>query len=227
MSDQRLRELERRWFRSGSVDDGVAYLTAGLRTGRVPAERLRLAARVGDPAASAVIGSHDLPGDLDGLIRWARELCVWGPAVNRRVGYAVAALAFPSWEKYCVELVPRWRDPGRRGRPRLDPRPGKLLASLRAWLVCPCAQHQAELRHWRNEAAEVVHLRPKNLRAKPALAAVHALIHAADAEAPEAVVRAFDLLYPEPAGRVVAAARELVVPWALGAADPLREHVTD
>ena len=44
MSDQRLRELERRWKESGSPDDEAAYLLERVRVGDLTRERLHLAA---------------------------------------------------------------------------------------------------------------------------------------------------------------------------------------
>ncbi len=51
MSDGRLRELERRWKESGSVDDGAAWLRARLRAGTIDRDRLLLAAYMGSPIA--------------------------------------------------------------------------------------------------------------------------------------------------------------------------------
>ena len=44
MSDQKLRDLERRWKETGSPDDEAAYLLERVRAGELSRERLELAA---------------------------------------------------------------------------------------------------------------------------------------------------------------------------------------
>ena len=52
MSDQRLRELERRWRETGSVEDEAAYLRERVRVGDLTQERLELAAYCGHEGAT-------------------------------------------------------------------------------------------------------------------------------------------------------------------------------
>lgn len=52
MSDQSLRELERRWKETGAVEDEAAYLLERVRVGALAQERLELAAYCGAAAAS-------------------------------------------------------------------------------------------------------------------------------------------------------------------------------
>lgn len=59
MSDQRLRDLERRWREGGSVEDEAAYLRERVRVGDLTHERLELAAYCGRAAAELCV---DLPG---------------------------------------------------------------------------------------------------------------------------------------------------------------------
>ena len=47
MSDNKLRELERRWKETGSVEDEAAYLLERVRAGELTQERLELAAYCG------------------------------------------------------------------------------------------------------------------------------------------------------------------------------------
>ena len=54
MSDQKLRELERRWRESGSVEDEAAYLRERVRVGDLTQERLELAAYCGHEGALRV-----------------------------------------------------------------------------------------------------------------------------------------------------------------------------
>lgn len=51
MSDARLRELERRWLESGSLEDQAAWLNARVAAGELARERLELAARCGHEGA--------------------------------------------------------------------------------------------------------------------------------------------------------------------------------
>jgi hypothetical protein len=84
MSDQRLRELERRWRETGSVEDEAAYLLERVRTGSLDREMLELAAYCGHPASNRCLGvegahNHDetLLGWVSGLARWGRDTLVW------------------------------------------------------------------------------------------------------------------------------------------------------
>lgn len=56
MSDERLRELERRWKETGSTEDEAAYLRERLRVGDLPLDRVELAAEAAYPAALLVVG---------------------------------------------------------------------------------------------------------------------------------------------------------------------------
>lgn len=58
MSDERVRELERRWRESGTVEDEAAYLRERVRVGDLSQERLELAALVGHKAAVDVVGEE-------------------------------------------------------------------------------------------------------------------------------------------------------------------------
>lgn len=57
MSDQRLRELERRWRETGAVVDEAAYLLERVRVGDLDLERLELAAYCGSAAAKQASGT--------------------------------------------------------------------------------------------------------------------------------------------------------------------------
>ncbi len=224
MSDALLRELERRWVRSGSAQDGEAFLRAALRAGRLAPERLALAAHLGDPSARALAPEATSPPSAAGepLARWVEGVASYGLAAARRAGLAVVRLALPEWERHSAYLAPRWRAVTARGRPRIDPRPGELVRALEGWLLAPEDAARAEaLRRARGEAAEVILLRTSSVRGRAALDAVRALLLAADGECGPATRAAEDLLYPDPAARVRAALAREVVPWALGLADPL------
>jgi hypothetical protein len=61
MSDARLRELERRWQESGSVEDEAALLAARTRAGQLEPCALRLQAYLGHPAARRALGEDPEP----------------------------------------------------------------------------------------------------------------------------------------------------------------------
>ncbi|MEZ6185460.1 MAG: hypothetical protein R3F62_10670 [Planctomycetota bacterium] len=56
MSDEGLRELERRWRQSGADEDGAAWFGARLRAGELSSCELRLQASLGDSAARLAYG---------------------------------------------------------------------------------------------------------------------------------------------------------------------------
>jgi hypothetical protein len=56
MSDERLRELERRWKETGSVDDEAKYLAERVRVGDLEKEMLELAAYCGHQGARLALG---------------------------------------------------------------------------------------------------------------------------------------------------------------------------
>ena len=73
MSDSRLRELERRFRKTGAVEDEAAYLLERVRVGDLAQEKLELAAYCGHEGArlaSGQIGSET----PDGLEEWIRGL---------------------------------------------------------------------------------------------------------------------------------------------------------
>lgn len=76
MSDQKLRELERRWGETGSVEDEATYLRELVRAGHLAQGRLQLAANCGCVAArmatlSETSGSEPVSSyqDLQALVR--------------------------------------------------------------------------------------------------------------------------------------------------------------
>ena len=76
MSDQKLRELERRWRETGSVEDEAAYLRERVRVGDLTQERLELAAYCGHEGARVAANSTAVNRDhfLLGLSQLSREL---------------------------------------------------------------------------------------------------------------------------------------------------------
>lgn len=92
MSDQRVRELERRWRETGAVVDRAAWLRERLRAGELEPARVELAAWVGDEAAQALVPEASTPGSLEDL---SRGLARWGEEPGRDVA---VRLYRPSWK---------------------------------------------------------------------------------------------------------------------------------
>lgn len=136
MSDERLRELERRFKETGSVEDEAAWLGERVRIGDLDEKRLRLAGYLGHPAALACLGvsqatwrtlwDEDLPGWIFSLESFGREALV-------RAGLAIAHAA----EEH-VEEAP-------------SARTAELLAAVEAWCREPdelLASRAWELSSW-------------------------------------------------------------------------------
>ncbi len=68
MSDERLRELERRFRASGAKEDEAAWMTERIRCGVLPSERARVAAILGDRASLLVIGDPEARGWKEALV---------------------------------------------------------------------------------------------------------------------------------------------------------------
>jgi len=98
MSDERLRELERRWKETGSPEDEAAYLLERVRAGDLSQERLELAAYCGHQAATRALGSS-APRTYQKLELWIRGLARWGVDPALRCSLALCTLL--------VESLPR------------------------------------------------------------------------------------------------------------------------
>lgn len=82
MSDEELRERERRWLITGALEDGVALLRERLRAGSLPPDRLELAAWAGSAAASQTLASPvEAPEEPE---RWVQGLLDLDPGEASR-----------------------------------------------------------------------------------------------------------------------------------------------
>lgn len=236
MSDTGLRELERRFRGSGSVEDETAWLVARLRAGDLQRDRLDFACWVGAPAAAAARrAAGGEPTDrLRHLLRRPR---------SRRAARSLAAVGslgrWPREPLVRLALVAGRQRIGGRSPEAWDDRFGRVgraFAVVEAWAVDPTRVAREEL-----EAAEDAADRaawgdhpetgePVDDPAETPVARV-AEFACMCATAPEA--RVPHLLHTALVVAEVweawdafcqAAARELV-PWALGYADPLRERI--
>lgn len=89
MSDERVRELERRWKETGTVEDESAYLLERLRIGDLPQEMLNLAAYCGHPAALNAI-KEDITIAISQCEIWVAGLTHWNKSITFRA--AIAAI---------------------------------------------------------------------------------------------------------------------------------------
>ncbi|MGE0707633.1 MAG: hypothetical protein AB7N76_08195 [Planctomycetota bacterium] len=229
MSDHGLRTLRRELAGGGGPEEEAELLLAALRAGALDPARVRLAARLGSAAAALIAAEHGWapapslaphPTAAE-LIAWSEPLADAGREAACRCGLALARLLLPEWERQSGRLHPRWRSPGTRGRPRLDPRPAELCHALEAWLRAPAPASEAALERAWAACEEVTFLRPEDWRARAGLTAVLVLLRAARADPAGAVRLGHDALHPHPAAALLAALRAEVLPWALGQRDPL------
>jgi hypothetical protein len=130
LSDERLRDLRRRWEASGQLEDEAAYLRERVRAGELTSDRLELAALCRHLGARAALGgaAPEPPPDDDWLHRSA---CAWGRSskpVAVRMALIAAELVLPDFEA---------TRPG-------EARPRRALKAAQAWLGAPSEEAAAE-----------------------------------------------------------------------------------
>lgn len=91
VSDERLRDLERRWHAGGSPQDDARLLLERLRGGQLAQDDVDLAALLGHPAACAALGRA--PGEL----RAVSDALAISDERRGRAALALAELALPAW----------------------------------------------------------------------------------------------------------------------------------
>jgi hypothetical protein len=105
MSDERGRELERRWSETGAVEDGAACLAERARRGDLSFERLEIAASCGCQPAIAVLG-RECP--LESVRAWATRIvdgCGREGAVRALLSVArLVAARLPAFDSAELEL---------------------------------------------------------------------------------------------------------------------------
>jgi hypothetical protein len=152
VTDHALRESERRWKETGSVEDEAVYLRERLRAGELPLDRLQLAAWLGSEAACLVVPEKPATGAPEDRVRAAADLGInrtnadlewwllglgnWGPETCVRAGLAVARLVLP----YCVPI---------------DDCDAALTAAEK-WIASPRGEHALEARRLAHAAIDLV-----------------------------------------------------------------------
>ena len=109
MSDARLRELERRWRESGSVEDEAAYLRERVRVGDLRQDRLELAAYCGHEAAariSGAMGPKDLVDWVRGLRAFGRE--TWVSSIHASLMARVSSWNDSPGRRALIDRLTQW-----------------------------------------------------------------------------------------------------------------------
>ena len=143
MSDSKLRELERRWRETGSVDDEAAYLRERVRVGDLTQERLELAAYCGHEgarrAAPAFVTFEADRGALAASLRWGKDAAI-------KLAVTAVQVALEHYGRRQLEpnpardyLAARRAELGYPPVQRIaDSGPPTLLAAVLSYLECPC-----------------------------------------------------------------------------------------
>lgn len=123
MSDERLRELERRWAATRDPGDEARLLAERLRARRVKRSRLELAAYVGHGPAIEALGEAAPVGDHVPWHRWrdALDETARGPLVRLTMAFILGHLR-------------------RKERP-IRPEALEAIEAVRRWADCPCEEH--------------------------------------------------------------------------------------
>jgi len=169
VTDSKLRELERRWKETGSVEDEARYLLERVRVGDLEREKLELAAYCGhEGAQSAVVHS---PSPARSVDDWVSGLRRWGHHAFAQVAHVAAEAVLPVWE----DGERSFDDDGTE-----DNRPRAALAAVSEWLNCPCDDHWGQLKAVRDAVhdawAESDHILPASSACLAALAAAEVVL---------------------------------------------------
>lgn len=124
MTDDRLRELERRWKETGSVEDEAAWLSERVRAGYVTHDQVLVAAYLGLPPARLALGA-DAPTIPSANRDWVSGLRHFAKIVSVVGAVTVARNQLHIWTEWA---------PG-------DGRPGLAIEAASAWIQCPCDDH--------------------------------------------------------------------------------------
>jgi len=194
MSDAKLRELERRWKETGSVEDEAAFLLERVRAGELSQERLELAARLGAQAANTALGRTATKFVVDGLPVTSAE---------EALRMALAAARVP---------LPHWLD--RHQAAPVAAQAREAIERAEKWALCPCEQHSlacldsvvSSMPHWWARIGELLE-RPER---------VSRVISSA--------IRSSSESHRDPSSSVIASIQAEFVPWVLGYRDPLAEQ---
>jgi len=222
VTDSKLRELERRWKESGSVEDEAAYLLERVRVGDLEQEKLELAAYFGHEAARRASSgkcppnsSAEIPDEWGAWLSAipAREC----PVQQVRIRAALACA------RLCTALYPA-------------PASKLAVSSAEDWVLCPCPQHARSARELSERALPVS---PEDIPFQallPIHAAAWAAVHAARVASSSLGATAYALddcaealemaSFVTSQGEVLTAIRREITPWLLGNGDPIQQRAS-
>ncbi len=225
--DARLRDLARRARETGAPEDGAAWLLERVRTGDLGRENLRLAAHLGDPAATAALDDRAPVREPGELRAWAAALEHWGPDVLARASVAAAETILgarsPASVRAAIEAARAFVDQpteARRWVARGAATHFDRVSSQIPSIAAECARDAAlaaSHSEWGKRPNE-----PGVTAIVSAAAFHHAAAHGNEDSFTAIFVDAVDLdAVAEP---VIAAIREELLAWVLETAGPLSAH---
>ena len=160
MSDANLRELERRFRASGTVEDEAAWLLERARAAELEQSRVEMAAYLGHPAALLGLGRaqdgrpvEDWLDDLPGHREFLQRFVLAGGAASLPAWHR----DHPAWpdEHRAREAARTPEDRARQaifGRPAsmtspipLQDEPDLAIHAAERLIACPCADHEEEV----------------------------------------------------------------------------------
>jgi hypothetical protein len=101
VSDARLREAERSWQQSGTVEDEARFLLQRVRAEALLQAQLELAAACGHQAAEQALATTS-PLMIDAY-RIAHRLAPWGRPVLVRLAVEAAGHALVVWDRHAID----------------------------------------------------------------------------------------------------------------------------
>ncbi len=224
MSDVRLRELERRFKESGSLEDEAAWLLERVRVGRLDPTKLELAAHVGHPAAARACERELEVLDSSRLEQVLRGLRPWGDECTARAACAAG------WA--VCSLIAEEQGPDEGPVDYLIPR--LALRAFEDWILCPCETHE---RHTKSAGARGYRLLMKDVsweEGDPRSLAAYCVIYAVRCTTVESSIACtgpdgnlttiLRLASEAGATGLAASVQRDLIQWALGA-DPIKARV--
>ena len=218
MTDFTLRELERRFRTSGSVEDEAAWLRARIHAGELDADRMRLLAYLGRavPIPGAYVppqprNADELGGWVHGLPHFERARHFpWSVEIYWRVGTALSRV-LPAGEvsaaRAAASLMDQWvTDPAEALAAELVALQDRLGSQVPGLAILPAARRQRRLL-----GGLVLAMAPARWPTIP--------VNAMPSQATEFLAEELGV------SLVHGALLDELVPWALGYSDPVRERV--
>lgn len=195
MTDSHLRDLERRFRASGSVEDEAAWLRARVQAGELSQERLELASALGHRGSELASGTASVPTS-EALSRLGK-----GAEARARAACALGHAARPHWKPQAIDY-----DPG-------DPDEG--LRALEEWIVYQNDETTGRLVEAIGHSDDLWCLLALCVDGSPANGRERFLSD----------MHGFAKRLVDREAELSGALREALAPWLLGYSDPVRERV--